>query len=93
MVATDEVLRYLEDADFPATRDELVQVAASHGAGADVLKALRAMPPVEYTSRAEVARSAATDVAPGLSEAARAARLRDHKHQRVATHLRDAPRE
>jgi hypothetical protein len=53
-----------------------------------VLRALRAMPPVDYANKDEVARSAATDIAPELTPAEKAMKARDRKHQRVAEHLR-----
>jgi Protein of unknown function (DUF2795) len=65
MATTDEVLGYLDPVDFPAGKDEIVRGAERAGAPEDVLKALRAMPPVDYRSKAEVAQSARTDTAPG----------------------------
>jgi hypothetical protein len=46
------------------------------------------MPPVKYRSKDEVAQSAATDVAPELTPAEKAAKARDRQHQRIAEHLR-----
>jgi hypothetical protein len=83
MVTTAEVLGFLEATDFPATRDEIVQEAGREGAPPEVLKALRGMPPVDYRNRDEVARSAKTDLI-DLTDAERAARARDHKHERIA---------
>jgi hypothetical protein len=53
-----------------------------------VLKALRAMPPVDYHNTNEVARSAATARAPEVTPADLAAKTRNRAHQRVARHLR-----
>ncbi|MCW2723317.1 MAG: hypothetical protein JWN35_238 [Frankiales bacterium] len=83
MVTAPEVLRYLDAADFPAPRDEIVQEAEREGAPPEVLKALRGMPPVDYHNKDEVARSAKTDLI-DLSDAERAARARDRKHERIA---------
>jgi hypothetical protein len=91
MVRENEIAEYLDTVDFPATRDEIVQAAERRGAPDGVLKALRAMPPVDYGSRAEVLRSAAVkeDVPP----AQHAIRARDRAHQRIAEPLRDPHRD
>ena len=47
-VTVDEVLHVLRDVDFPATKDDLVEAARAAGASEEVLRALRAVPPVEY---------------------------------------------
>jgi hypothetical protein len=88
MATTAEVLRYLNAVDFPADKDDIVREAQREGAPEDVLKALRAMPPMDYRSKDEVARSAATDIAPELTPAEKAAKARNRQHQRIAEHLR-----
>ncbi|GIJ50396.1 hypothetical protein Val02_72820 [Virgisporangium aliadipatigenens] len=88
MTTVDEVLRYLDGLDYPATRDEIVQEAEREGAPNEVLKALRGMPPVDYRNKDEVVRSAKTDIAQE-TPAEKAAKARDKKHQRVAEYLRD----
>jgi hypothetical protein len=88
MATTTEVLGYLETLDFPAGKEDIVREAARLGAPPDVLRALRAVPPVDYANKDEVARSAATDIAPELTPAEKAMKARDRKHQRVAEHLR-----
>jgi hypothetical protein len=61
-VATaEDVVEYLTNVDFPASRDALVQAAEQDGAPEDVVKALRAMPPVDYGNKDEVMRSAHTE--------------------------------
>ncbi|MDG4831303.1 DUF2795 domain-containing protein [Solwaraspora sp. WMMD1047] len=87
MVSDADVLRHLSAADYPAHRDDLVRTAERAGAPPDVLRALRAMPPVEYGNSGEVARSARTAAAPEETPAAAAAKARN-RHQRVAQHLR-----
>lgn len=47
-VSAAEVLRYIEHADFPATRDRLINIAAAHNATDDVLAALDIIPEREY---------------------------------------------
>jgi hypothetical protein len=88
MVTQADVLRYLNRMDFPASRDDIVNEAAREGASAEVLRALRAMPPVDYANKMEVARSAGTDLVPEKTPAEKAVKARDRTHQRVAEHLR-----
>ncbi|MFY1635191.1 DUF2795 domain-containing protein [Solwaraspora sp. WMMB335] len=89
MASYEEVLGSLNDLDFPAGKDLIVAEAERAGASPGVLRALRALPPVEYANRVEVARSAAVDPAPEQDPAQRAARARFRDHQRVAQHLRE----
>lgn len=87
MVKGTEVLAYLSALDYPAGKDDILREAQRVGAPREVLRALAALPPVDYRDGAEVARSARTDVAPQESPASLAAKNRD-RHQRVARHLR-----
>ncbi len=90
MASNEQVVQYLVTVDFPATKDELVRDAERNGAPADVLRALRAMPPVEFGSTAEVQRSALrTDVEPEQPAGHAAAQARDNSSSRVAKHLRE----
>lgn len=88
MVTNEDVLRHLQRMDFPASKEDIVREAEQEGAPQDVLRALRAMPPVDYANRTEVARSAGTDLAPEKTPADKAVKARDRRHQRVAEHLR-----
>jgi hypothetical protein len=89
MVTNADVLRYLKSMDFPAPKEDIVREAERAGAPHDVLKALRAMPPgIDYHNTEEVARSAATDLAPDASPAELAAKARNRTHERVARHMR-----
>ena len=91
MASNAEVVQYLVTVDFPATKDELVRDAERNGAPDDVLKALRAMPPVEYRSKAEVERSALrTDAEPNQSAGHEAEQARLNDSSRVAKHLRES---
>ena len=56
-----EVLRAMEQVDFPAGKDDLLAAARAAGASEEVLKALRGIPPDEYANREEVARSVRLD--------------------------------
>lgn len=61
MASAAEVVDHLTTVDFPAHRDDLVRAAEGEGAPEDVVKALRAMPPVVYENKDEVRRSAHTE--------------------------------
>ncbi|BCL17072.1 DUF2795 domain-containing protein [Micromonospora sagamiensis] len=87
MVSDTDVLRYLSSLDYPAGKDDVVRQAEREGAPPEVLRALRALPPVDYANGNEVARSAGTEAAPELDAAQRAAQARE-PHTRVAQHLR-----
>jgi hypothetical protein len=89
MVSTDDVVRYLGLVDFPADRDEIVERATEAEAPPEVRKALRAMPPVVYHNKAEVARSAHVDANDGETLSQKALQARDKTHLRVAQHERD----
>ncbi|BCJ56655.1 DUF2795 domain-containing protein [Micromonospora endophytica] len=88
MASYPEVLKYLSNLDYPAGKDDVVREAEREGAPPDVLRALRALPPVDYANDAEVARSAGIEAAPEVSDAQEAARARDKRHQRVSQHIR-----
>jgi len=90
MASYDDVLGHLETMDFPAGKDRIIAEAAASGAPPAVIRALRALPPVEYANRQEVARSAAIDAAPEADPAERAARASVRDHQRIAQHLRQS---
>ncbi|MFG3706238.1 DUF2795 domain-containing protein [Micromonospora sp. NPDC047670] len=87
MASYADVLQYLSSLDYPAGKDDVVREAEREGAPPDVLRALRALPPVDYANGNEVARSAGIDAAPEIGASQRAAQARD-RHQRVSQHLR-----
>ncbi|TWH69529.1 DUF2795 domain-containing protein [Micromonospora olivasterospora] len=74
MASYDDVLRYLSGLDYPAGKADVLREAEREGAPPDVLKALRALPPVDYANGNEVARSAGIEAAP--RSARRSARRR-----------------
>jgi hypothetical protein len=93
-VTADDVLGYLSDTDFPAGKDALVTTAQQAGAPEEVLRSIRAIPPVDYGNRDEVARSLRLDPGAGrpAGQAAEQARtdvagvaeqLRDPQQDRV----------
>jgi hypothetical protein len=85
----DQVLRYLDTVDYPADKDTLVATAERAGAPEDVLRSIRAIPPVDYRNRAEVVRSVRLDPAPGRSASRAAEQARTDAPPGVAEHLRD----
>lgn len=62
MTSTQELNHYLKSIDFPAHRDQIVQATRKQSAPEGVITALQAMPPVEYSNRDEVRRSAHTAI-------------------------------
>ena len=87
MASYSDVLEYLSALDYPAGKDDVIREAEREGAPPDVLRALRALPPVDYANGTEVARAAGIDAAPEESRPQRAAQARDN-HPRVSQHLR-----
>ncbi|MFB9236510.1 DUF2795 domain-containing protein [Plantactinospora siamensis] len=87
MVSNEQVIDYLSAMDYPAAKEDILREAERAGAPPEVLRALRALPPVDYANTNQVVRSARTDTAPEVGPAERAAKARD-RHQRVARDLR-----
>ena len=89
-VPREAVLAALVDADFPATKEDLLATAERNDADPDVLRALRSIPPVEYRNRAEVLMSVPLlDEPPEETEALRAARRRLHPHPGLSERSKD----
>lgn len=59
-VTLEDVFEPLNDLDYPAAKEDVVRHAQSRGASEDVLRTLRALPPGDYASRSELARSVDT---------------------------------
>ncbi|MFD0822729.1 DUF2795 domain-containing protein [Micromonospora zhanjiangensis] len=74
--------------DYPADKEAIIREAQRVGAPYEVLRALRALPPVQYANTNQVVRSARTEPAPEVGAAERAAKTRDKRHRRVARDLR-----
>ena len=85
----EQVLAYLEDVDYPADKNTLLAAAERRGAPEAVLRSIRAVPPVDYRSQAEVARSVETDPAAGRSGSRAAEQARAEAPPRLAEHLRE----
>jgi hypothetical protein len=88
-VTTDQVLSYLTDVDYPADKDTLVAAAEQAGAPEGVIRSIRAIPPVEYRNKAEVAQSVRTDPGAGRSPGRAAGQARTDGPPGVAEHLRE----
>jgi hypothetical protein len=87
-ITPERVLEYLADVDYPAGKDALVSAAERSGAPDEVLRSLRAIPPVDYRSRAEVVRSVRVDPAPGRPAGQAAEQARMDAPPGVAEHMR-----
>jgi hypothetical protein len=85
------VLQYIPDVDYPAGKAALIESAERHNAPEWVLKALRALPPVDYRSREEVVQSVRVDPDKALPPHRQAELARDKRHQRIAEHMRVPP--
>ncbi len=88
---TDRVRDVLVDVDYPATKDELLSAARRRGADEDAIRALRALPPVDYGNEDEVLRSVGVHPADrsGETVADQAERRREHTHPGLAEHMKD----
>jgi hypothetical protein len=91
-ITPEEVLRYLADVDYPAGKEDLVAAAERAGAPEAVVRSIRAIPPVEYRSRAEVVRSVPVDPGAGRSASRAAEQARTRAPAGIAEHMRE-PRE
>lgn len=90
MVSTlDRVEELLTDVDYPAHKETLLAEAERHGGEGDALRVLRALPPVEYGSRAEVLRSIDLDPAENAGQTAseKGRQTLEDTHPRRAEHL------
>ena len=86
-----EINKALVNLDFPASKDQILAAAIETGADTDTLRALRALPPVDYGNLAEVARSADLDPAErdGQTPLEKALQARQHDKHGVAEHMRE----
>jgi hypothetical protein len=89
-----DVAEALNDIDFPATKQDIVEHVRRRGAPEPVQRLLRGMPVETYANISEIRRAAppppVIDEGLSPSEQARKERGRRHPHgRRVAEHLRD----
>ncbi|WP_209307671.1 DUF2795 domain-containing protein [Geodermatophilus sp. DF01-2] len=71
-MTADDVMRSLTDVDYPADKEALLAAAERRGASPEVLRAIRAVPPVDYRNGDEVVRSLRLDPAPHAEPGAQA---------------------
>jgi hypothetical protein len=83
-----QVRAALNAADFPAAKDELIEVASAASADEEVLAALRSLPLADYESRDEVVRSIDTVEATGNSPSQHARQARTPAPPGLAQHQR-----
>lgn len=86
--SVEEIRDALMDADFPADKDELIQVAERNGAASETISALRGLPVSDYANKDEVVRSVDTVEATGSTPSEHAAKSRTETRPGVAQHQR-----
>ncbi|GLY49883.1 DUF2795 domain-containing protein [Lentzea sp. NBRC 102530] len=88
MGVKEKIVDALNDVDFPAGKEQLVEHAENKEAGEDVLRALRGLPPADYENENEVVRSVRIDPAEGRPESERAVQAREARkhHTHLAEH-------
>jgi hypothetical protein len=92
-VANDDIRRALAAADFPATKEQLLDAAADAGADQPVLDAVRALPVADYENVDEVLRSVETvDATAPPGQQGPGTAKRDHPHTGLAQHMRSEER-
>ncbi|MFD8549320.1 DUF2795 domain-containing protein [Streptomyces sp. NPDC059649] len=57
-----EMQKCLGGVDYPASKDDIVSEASRHGAGKDIMDALKKLPAKEYPSPAEVSKEIGKEV-------------------------------
>ncbi|MFY9809161.1 MAG: DUF2795 domain-containing protein [Pseudonocardiaceae bacterium] len=88
----NELRRALGDVSFPADKDRLVDQALANGTDEQTVRALRAIPPVEYRSLSEVLSSVALrDEQDIMSPGQRAQAQRTHTKAGLAQSAKDIP--
>ncbi|WP_188189136.1 DUF2795 domain-containing protein [Nonomuraea sp. SYSU D8015] len=86
---TRPVAEALNDLDFPADKERILEHARTHGVTWEAERALRTLPLGEYASLAEVLRSVPVDPAPDRTEDER---MRQHRRQGRRTGLAESMR-
>jgi hypothetical protein len=88
----DRLKNVLIDADYPATKEQLLEVAQRNGADEETIRALRAIPPVDYRNFREVVTSVElVDEDPELEAALKAERRRLHRKPGLSERSKDVP--
>jgi hypothetical protein len=81
--------QYLNDVDYPADKDALLESADHNGCDEDTARALRAIPPETYANFGEVLSSVPLTDDDDLSDSEKAAAHRVHTKPNVAQSARD----
>lgn len=91
MALTDarQAREWLDGVDFPADKQQLVERAEQNGAPEEVVRAFRAMPPVDYENLDEVVSS--VPISKDQSDAEKASQAHRHAHSGLAEHERETP--
>ena len=89
LIDQSELRTWLNGVNYPAGKEDLVSRAERNGAPDHVISALRAIPPVEYASRSEVAASVRVD--DPQSDAEKADERRHHTHDGLAEKETEVP--
>lgn len=91
MALTDpsQARTWLDGIDFPADKQQLVDQAEANGAPEEVVKAFRAMPPVDYANLDEVLSS--VSISKDQTDAEKASQAHRHTHSGLAEHERETP--
>ena len=88
----ERLKKALIDADYPADKEQLLETAQRNGADEDTIRALRAVPPVDYRNFHEVLASVETmDMDPKLEAAIKAEAHRLHRKPKLADLAKDVP--
>ncbi|GAA4934149.1 DUF2795 domain-containing protein [Streptomyces coeruleoprunus] len=89
-----DIMKAIKSADFPASKEDLVEAARRSGASEEVVKALRGIPPEQYTNRDDVAHSVRVDVDSDqdTNRSRRAEQARQGGKPGLAQGLRDVPK-
>jgi uncharacterized protein DUF2795 len=89
--STDEIRSVLNDLDFPASKEQVVEHARrASTSGSDAERALAALPVGEYANVGEVLRSVPVDPAPERTESERMEQHLQHRKPLLAEHMRDS---
>jgi hypothetical protein len=86
----DAIESALTDVDFPAPKEQLLDAARRNNADADTVRALRAIPPVDYRNLDEVLASVRIrDEDPEEEAVLKAPRRRAHPKPKLAESAKD----
>lgn len=85
----DELRKWLDGVDFPASKEALVHHAQHQGAPEHVIEALQSIPATSYENRDQL--STSVPVSGGQTDAEKAGERRHHTHDRLAEQETQTP--